>query len=93
MCGDLEYFVSSHMPHGFVETIINNRCHTDHTHHPEVSDDRCAFLMGNTLVCGVVEVVGKSLYRAIYNEEPVSSNPIYTKRNKYSSLICSQRSV
>ena len=54
----------------------------NHTYHPEVSDGRRAFLMGNALVCGVVEVVGKSLYRAIYNEEPVSSNPIYTKRDK-----------
>ena len=54
----------------------------NHTYHPEVSDGRRAFLMGNALVCGVVEVVGKSLYRAIYNEEPISSNPIYTKRDK-----------
>ena len=54
----------------------------NHTYHPEVSDGRRAFLMGNALVCGVVEVVGKSLYRAIYGEEPMSSNPIYTKRDK-----------
>ena len=54
----------------------------NHTYHPEVSDGRRAFLMGNALVCGVVEVVGKSLYRAIYGEEPISSNPIYTKRDK-----------
>ena len=54
----------------------------NHTDHPEVSDGRRAFLMGNALVCGVVEVVGKSLYRAIYGEEPISSNPIYTKRDK-----------
>lgn len=54
----------------------------NHTYHPEVSDGRRAFLMGNALVCGVVEVVGKSLYRAIYGEEPVSLNPIYTKRDK-----------
>ena len=54
----------------------------NHTYHPEVSDGRRAFLMGNALVCGIVEVVGKSLYRAIYNEEPVSSNPIYTQRDK-----------
>ncbi|MBR4997029.1 MAG: DNA (cytosine-5-)-methyltransferase [Bacteroidaceae bacterium] len=54
----------------------------NHTYHPEVSDGRRAFLMGNALVCGVVEVVGKSLYRAIFGEEPVSSNPIYTKRDK-----------
>jgi len=54
----------------------------NHTYHPEVSDGRRAFLMGNALVCGVVEIVGKSLYRAIYGEEPVSSNPIYKKRDK-----------
>ena len=54
----------------------------NHTFHPEVSDGRRAFLMGNALVCGVVELVGKSLYRAIYGDEPVSSNPIYTKRDK-----------
>ena len=54
----------------------------NHTYHPEISDGRRAFLMGNALVCGVVEIVGKSLYRAIYGEEPVSSNPIYTKRDK-----------
>ena len=54
----------------------------NHTYHPEVSDGRRAFLMGNALVCGVVEVVGKSLYRAIYGEEPVSSNPIHAKRDK-----------
>lgn len=54
----------------------------NHTYHPEVSDGRRAFLMGNALVCGIVEIIGKSLYRAIYDEEPTSSNPIYTKRDK-----------
>lgn len=54
----------------------------NHTYHPEVSDGRRAFLMGNALVCGIVEIVGKSLYRAIYDEEPTSSNPIYTKRDQ-----------
>ena len=54
----------------------------NHTYHPEVSDGRRAFLMGNALVCGVVEIVGKSLYRTIYGEEPISSNPRYTKRDK-----------
>lgn len=54
----------------------------NHTYHPEVSDSRRAFLMGNALVCGIVEIVGKALYRAIYGDEPVSSNPIYTKRDK-----------
>ena len=54
----------------------------NHTYHPEVSDGRRAFLMGNALVCGIVEIIGKSLYRAIYDEEPVSSNPISAKRDK-----------
>lgn len=54
----------------------------NHTYHPEVSDGRRAFLMGNALVCGIVEIIGKSLYRAIYDEEPVSSNPISSKRDK-----------
>jgi DNA (cytosine-5)-methyltransferase 1 len=54
----------------------------NHTYHPEVSDGKRAFLMGNALVCGIVEIIGKSLYRAIYDEEPVSSNPISTKRDK-----------
>ena len=54
----------------------------NHTYHPEVSDGRRAFLMGNALVCGIVEIIGKSLYRAIYEEEPVSSNPISAKRDK-----------
>ena len=54
----------------------------NHTYHPEVSDGRRAFLMGNALVCGIVEIIGKTLYRAIYDEEPVSSNPISTKRDK-----------
>lgn len=53
----------------------------NHTLHPEVSDGRRAFLMGNALVCGIVEQIGKSLYRFIYEEEPVSSRPIYTTRN------------
>ena len=52
----------------------------NHTCHPEVSDGRRAFLMGNALVCGIVEKIGKSLYRFIANEEPVSLKPIYTHR-------------
>lgn len=54
----------------------------NHTYHPEVSDGKRAFLMGNALVCGIVEIIGRSLCRAIYGEEPVSSKPIYTKRDK-----------
>ena len=49
--------------------------------HPEVTDGRRAFLMGNALVCGVVQQIGKSLYRFIYEKEPVSSRPIDTKRD------------
>jgi len=52
----------------------------NHTYHPEVSDGRRAFLMGNALVCGIVEQIGKSLYRFIYDEEPISKRPIHIKR-------------
>ena len=53
----------------------------NHTYHPEVSDARRAFLMGNALVCGVVQQVGKSLYRFMYDKEPVSTHPIDLARN------------
>ncbi len=53
----------------------------NHTCHADVSDGRRAFLMGNALVCGIVEQIGKSLYRFIYGEEPISSKPIYTARD------------
>lgn len=53
----------------------------NHTLHPEVSDGRRAFLMGNALVCGVVEEIGKSLYQFIYDEAPVSSKPIFKNRD------------
>lgn len=53
----------------------------NHTYHPEVTDGRRAFLMGNALVCGIVEQIGKSLYRFIYGEEPISSRPIHLKRD------------
>ena len=53
----------------------------NHTLHQEVSDGRRAFLMGNALVCGIVEQIGKSLYRFIYDEEPVSTRPIHTLRD------------
>lgn len=53
----------------------------NHTCHPEVTDGRRAFLMGNALVCGIVQQIGKSLYRFIYDKEPVSSRPIDTKRD------------
>ena len=53
----------------------------NHTLHPEVSDGRRAFLMGNALVCGIVEQIGKSLYQLIYDEAPFSSRPIFTNRD------------
>ena len=53
----------------------------NHTYHPDVSDGRRAFLMGNALVCGVVQEIGKSLYRFIYDEAPVSTHPIHIQRN------------
>ena len=40
----------------------------NHTLHPQVSDGRRAFLMGNALVCGIIEQIGKSLYLFIYDE-------------------------
>lgn len=39
------------------------------------------FLMGNALVCGIVEQIGKSLYSFIYDEAPVSSRPIFVNRD------------
>lgn len=53
----------------------------NHTLHAEVSDGRRAFLMGNALVCGVVEQIGRSLYQFIYDEAPTSSRPIFTSRD------------
>ena len=53
----------------------------NHTLHPQVSDGRRAFLMGNALVCGIVEQIGKSLYQFIYDEAPFSSRPIFTNRD------------
>lgn len=53
----------------------------NHTLHPGVSNGRRAFLMGNALVCGVVQTVGKSLYRFMYEEEPIPARPIETRRD------------
>lgn len=58
----------------------------NHTLHQDVSDGRRAFLMGNALVCGIVLQVGKSLYRFIYGDEPVSSHPIEMKRDAQPKL-------
>lgn len=58
----------------------------NHTYHPKVSDGRRAFLMGNALVCGVVEQIGKSLHRFHYNNEPVSLRPIHVLRDAHPTL-------
>lgn len=58
----------------------------NHTYHPEVSDGRRAFLMGNALVCGIVELIGKSLYRFMYDEAPISSKPIHSLRESQPTL-------
>ena len=56
------------------------------TLHADVSDGRRAFLMGNALVCGIVRDVGKSLYRFMYDEEPISTHPIEAKRDHQPAL-------
>ncbi len=58
----------------------------NHTLHPEVSDGRRAFLMGNALVCGIIEQIGKNLYQSIYDEAPVSSRPIFLNRDSMPML-------
>lgn len=58
----------------------------NHTLHQSVSDGRRAFLMGNALVCGIVQAIGKSMYRFIYGDEPVSSRPIEMKRDAQPTL-------
>lgn len=58
----------------------------NHTYHPDVTDGRRAFLMGNALVCGIVQQIGKSLYRFIYEKEPVSTHPIDTQRDALPKL-------
>lgn len=58
----------------------------NHTLHSEVSDGRRAFLMGNALVCGIVQRIGKSLYRFMYDEEPVSTRPIDMQRDEQPKL-------
>lgn len=58
----------------------------NHTYHPDVTDGRRAFLMGNALVCGIVQKIGKSLYRFIYEKEPVSTHPIDVCRDAQPKL-------
>lgn len=53
----------------------------NHTYHPDVSDSRRAFLMGNALVCGIVERIGKSLYKFIYGDAPLSTKPLTLQRD------------
>ena len=38
-------------------------------------------MMGNVLVCGIVQEIGRSLYRFIFDEAPMSTRPIHVKRN------------
>lgn len=58
----------------------------NHTYHPDVSDGRRAFLMGNALVCGIVQNIGKSLYEFIYDKAPVSTRPIDMQREAFPKL-------
>ena len=58
----------------------------NHTSHADVSDGRRAFLMGNALVCGVVRNIGQSLYRFIFDREPVSASPIDMQREAQPKL-------
>ena len=44
----------------------------NHTLHPGVSESRRVFLMGNALVCGVVERIGKTLREYIGEHDPAS---------------------
>ncbi len=53
----------------------------NHTYHPDVTDGRRAFLMGNALVCGIVQQVGRSLYQFIYDKAPVSTHAIDIQRD------------
>ena len=52
----------------------------NHTYHPDVNDGRRAFLMGNALVCGIIQRMGQSLYRFIFDKEPISTRPIDMQR-------------
>ena len=58
----------------------------NHTYHPDVTDGRRAFLMGNALVCGIVQRVGRILYEFIFDKAPVSVCPIDTQREAQPKL-------
>lgn len=60
-----------------------------HTLHSDVSDGRRAFLMGNALVCGVIQAIGRSLYQFIYGEAPISHKPIQLQRDREPKLSLS----
>ena len=45
-----------------------------------MNDGRRAFLMGNALVCGIIQRMGQSLYRFIFDKEPISTRPIDMQR-------------
>ena len=64
-----------------IELERMNMCPDNHTLHPEVSDGRRAFLMGNALVCGIIQEIGRSLYQSIYGEAPTSTHPIHEQRD------------
>ena len=59
----------------------------NHTYHPKVSDGRRAFLMGNALVCGIVEKIGRTLYETIFNIAAVSTHPIDRHRIKEPDIL------
>lgn len=59
----------------------------NHTQHPLVNNQKRAFLMGNALVCGVIERIGRSLYQFLFDELPVSSKPINMQRNGQPNII------
>ena len=57
-------------PHGLrrltpVELERLNGFPDNHTKHPKVTNNKRAFFMGNALVCGVIESIGKSLLESI----------------------------
>ena len=69
-----------------IESERLNMFPDNHTFHPDVSDGRRAYLMCHALVCGIVQEIGKSLYRFINNQAPVSTHPIHVQRNTRPAL-------
>lgn len=58
----------------------------NHTLHPEVSEGKRAFLMGNALVCGVIREIGRSLYKKIFEKAPTASRNIEIQRDAFPTL-------